>query len=313
MDSLPATYRLADDYQIYSLEDGLPVPGWNNSLRTEEIGEGCCINLIDCRLEEDESRRVEGPPTFSISLFLEGAGRFAIENGPALDLEPRSMFLFHTPQPTRGLNQIEGGKRMLGADFRFAPAMLDQIGLHSLGCLVRGFFENASVQDSILMRRPLTDALQRIAEQTIGCNMRGLARRAYMQSKALEVLAHLVAFADGDPEPATKLTPRDRARVQQAAEMLRHRYSEAWTIGSLARAAGINERKLKQGFREVLGQTVHSHLEQTRISAAKNLLRDQGLGVTETALAVGYSNPSHFAKIFKRSVGASPSRWLRRG
>jgi AraC-like DNA-binding protein len=32
---------------------------------------------------------------------------------------------------------------------------------------------------------------------------------------------------------------------------------------------------------------------------------------TQAALAVGYANPSHFAKLFKRRLGLSPSAWRR--
>lgn len=309
-DCLPA-YRLDESYRLVSLGSGRQAAGWNASLRSEEIGEGWRANIFDCRAPQEEVRTVEGPATFSISLFLDGAGRLGLENGPVLDLQPRSLFLFHAPRPTRGLNHIAAGSRMLGVDFRFAPALLESIGLHSLGCLVRAFSDNGSVQDAVLMRRPLDATLRRIAEEAVACRMHGAARRVYLQSKALEVLAHVIAFGDGGGDAAGGLTRRDQQRIQHAADVLRARYSEPWTIASLAREAGINERKLKQGFRQVLGRTVHDHLERTRIAAAQELLADEGFGVTETALAVGYSNPSHFAKVFKRNVGTSPGRWRR--
>ncbi|MGD1876081.1 MAG: helix-turn-helix transcriptional regulator [Kiloniellaceae bacterium] len=313
-DSLPA-FRLDDSYRLVSLADDAGAAGWNASLRSEEIGKGWRVNLFDCHTFRDEVRTIEGPATFSISLFIKGTGRLALENGPVLDLQPRSLFLFHAPRPTRGLNQIDAGSHLLGVDFRFAPALLDKIGLHSLGCLMRAFNDNGSVQDALLMRRPLDPVLQRIAEEAIACRMNGAARRVFLQSKALEVLAHVIAFvgderAEGAMATAS-LTRRDQSLIRQAAETLRVRYSEPWTISILAREAGINERKLKLGFRQLLGRTVHDHLERTRISVAQNLLTHDGLGVTETALAVGYSNPSHFAKIFKRSVGMSPSVWRR--
>lgn len=310
-ETLPA-YRVDERYRLVSLNDGRSAEGWNASLRSEEIGEGWHVNIFDSLSPRDEVRMVEGPATFSISLFIKGSGRLALEDGAVLDLRPQTLFLFHAPRPTRGLNHIEGGCHMLGVDFRFAPELLDKIGLHSLGCLVRAFSDNGSVQDALLMRRPLDGVLQRTAEDVIGCRMRGAARRVFLQAKALEVLAHVVAFADHETDDPGGLTRRDRQRIQQAAEVLRARYSDPWTISSLAREVGVNERKLKQGFRQLLGRTVHDHLERTRISAAQNLMTEEDLGVTEAALAVGYSNPSYFAKIFKRNTGISPSRWRRR-
>ena len=310
-DFLPI-YRVDERYRLVSLGGERQAEGWNASLRSEEIGDGWHANIFDSLSPRDEVRLIEGPAAFSISLFIQGSGRLALEHGQVLDLRPQSLFLFHAPHRTRGLNHIDGGSRMLGVDFRFAPALLDTIGLHSLGCLVRAFSDNGSVQDALLMRRPLDGGLLRIAEDVIACRMQGAARRIFLQSKALEVLAHVIAFADGETEEPGGLTRRERQRIQHAAEVLRARYSEPWTISSLARETGVNERKLKQGFRRILGRTVHDHLERTRIAAAQSLMIEEGLGVTEAALAVGYSNPSHFAKIFKRNVGVSPSLWRRR-
>ena len=311
MEPLPTLYRLEESYRITSSEAGMLETGWNSQLRSEEIGRGCRVNTLDCTTDHREKRIIEGPPTLSVSLFLQGAGRFAVEDGPELALQPGHLFLFQTMRHTRGLNEIAGGCRLQAVDFRFGPAMLDRYGLQSLTCLVRAFSDDASVGDAIFMRRPLDSALRLIAEQTIGCPMRGTARRAFLQSKALEVLAHIVALAEVSDPPSNRLNRRDRDRIEEAAAMLQTRYHESWTIAELARAVGLNERKLKQGFRLILGRTVHAHLEEARIAAARSLLAEDGCGATETALAVGYSNPSHFAKVFRRHVGTTPSQWLR--
>jgi AraC-like DNA-binding protein len=66
------------------------------------------------------------------------------------------------------------------------------------------------------------------------------------------------------------------------------------------------------GFRILVGRTVHAYLEDTRLGAAALLLAGGVTSVTEAALAAGYANPSHFAKLFRRRHGVPPARWLRR-
>ena len=44
-----------------------------------------------------------------------------------------------------------------------------------------------------------------------------------------------------------------------------------------------------------------------QLDEARRLLRETKKGVVEVALAVGYTNPSHFAKLFRRETGLSPS------
>ncbi len=311
MDNTPPNYRLSEGFQLVPMEDHLPPAGWSDSLCSEQIDEGWHLNRFDYRADCEEVVFVQGPPTFSISVFLNGSGHLSLDNGPALEIVPGSVFLFHAQHPTRGLNQVNAGSHMFGIDFRFAPSLLDSFGLQSLGCLMRAFSDHGSVHDALLMRRQASAPLRRIADDVMSCRMVGTARRVYMQAKALELLSRIIAFCEEDPPLPATLRQADLIRVQEAVEILTHRYSEPWTIAELAREAGINERKLKLGFRTFLGRTVHDHLERTRITAAQSLMVDDDLNVTEAALAVGYSTPSHFAKVFKRRTGISPSAWRR--
>lgn len=313
MQSTPQDYRIDERFRLVpAVAESLDDCAWNQGTRTEEIADGWHLNLFDFLPPEDVALAISGPATFSISLFVGGRGRLALDDGPVLDMQPGTMVLFHAPRPTRGLNHVYGGTRVLGLDFRFSHELLSQIGAQCVPPLVRGFSDDCSVQDALLLGRPLTGTLRGIAADVMDCSMRGTARRMYFQAKALELLAQVVALTDDDALTRPSLSRRDRDRVQLAAQLLSDQYSEPWTIATLARAAGLNERKLKAGFRTLLGRTVHSYLEDARLDAARRLMAERDADVTEAALAVGYANPSHFAKLFKRRLGLSPSVWRRR-
>ena len=194
-------------------------------------------------------------------------------------------------------------------DFRLTPELFRKIGLGSPDCLVRAFNEDASIGDAIFMRRTLHLPLRRITEECLSCAMSGAARTVYLRSKAFEALSHIVALGEIITIPDADLSSRDHRLIKRAASILTERFSESWTISGLAREVGLNERKLKQGFRQFLGQTVHDYLQEIRITTAKNFLIDREYTVIEAALATGYNNASHFAKIFKRRVGVSPRYW----
>jgi AraC-like DNA-binding protein len=308
----PRSYQIGDRFRLIPTIAELPDDcGWNEGLRSEQLAPGWVVNLFDFIPRQDVELSISGPATFSISIFVGGRGRLALDDGPVLEMQPGTMVLFHAPHPTRGLNHVYGGTRVLGLDFRFSPELLNEIGVQCLAPLVRGFSENCSVQDALLLGRPLTGTLRSIAADVLGCTMRGEARRLYLQAKALELLAYVVALTDGTESRSAGLSRRDRERVQAAAQSLSERFSEPWTIASLARTVGLNERKLKAGFRTLLGRTVHSYLEEVRLDAARRLMSEREADVTQAALAVGYANPSHFAKLFKRRVGLSPGAWRR--
>jgi len=60
------------------------------------------------------------------------------------------------------------------------------------------------------------------------------------------------------------------------------------------------------------GMTYQSYLNRVRIEQAKKLLNDDALSITDTGSAVGYSDLTHFERIFKKLTGITPSQFRRR-
>ncbi len=285
-------------------------PDWTSFVRLEPLGDGLSLNVFDFEPDADYTLSVAGPPTFCIAMYLDGRCRLALENGRTLEVIPGTLILFHAPRESGGRHQILGGNRVLCLDFRFTPEAIAALGITPLAPLLRAFDVDCSVQDAMLLGRPLPAALREIARDALHCPLAGAARSLYLRAKAMEALSHVIAVAQAEETSRVNLTRRDRDRVGIAARLLAERYNEPWTIPSLARAAGLNARKLKVGFRALLGRTVHAYLEEMRLDAAAQAI-SEGSAITEVALSVGYANPSHFAKLFKRRFGSAPRAWQR--
>ena len=69
---------------------------------------------------------------------------------------------------------------------------------------------------------------------------------------------------------------------------------------------------LNQVFRRTYGTTVFAQLERLRIENAKNAIRTTDLPFGQIAVSVGYDNGSYFSKVFKKSVGCTPSAFRKR-
>jgi AraC family transcriptional regulator, transcriptional activator of the genes for pyochelin and ferripyochelin receptors len=79
------------------------------------------------------------------------------------------------------------------------------------------------------------------------------------------------------------------------------------SVYELARMVGVNETKLRLGFKQVFKTTIYDYLRKIRMQEAKILILDKELTVSEAGLTVGYSNLSHFARAFKQEFGMNPS------
>lgn len=78
------------------------------------------------------------------------------------------------------------------------------------------------------------------------------------------------------------------------------------SLMSLARQVGLNDRKLKQGFRQVFGTTAFGYLHNHRMEQARSLLLENQLSVTAVAHSVGYTNLCAFSTAFRKKFGVSP-------
>jgi AraC-like DNA-binding protein len=106
---------------------------------------------------------------------------------------------------------------------------------------------------------------------------------------------------------ATTLKKTDIEKIYEAREFIDGHYGEDCSILYLASVIGLNQQKLKTGFREVLGTTVFGYLSEVRMQKAKRMLLDEKKYVGEVASEVGYKNPHHFTAAFKKRFGFLPS------
>lgn len=96
-------------------------------------------------------------------------------------------------------------------------------------------------------------------------------------------------------------------RVEAARALMESDYGAPHTLFSLSRFTGMSAFHFSRIFREFTGRPPHAYLLKVRLAMAAEQLRD-GVGVTETCFSSGFSNLSHFIRLFRRTFGVSPSR-----
>jgi AraC-like DNA-binding protein len=79
-------------------------------------------------------------------------------------------------------------------------------------------------------------------------------------------------------------------------------------MSAMAAELGMSERSLHARCRAVLGASPARAFSAYRIHEAKRFLA-RGLQVQEVSRALGFVDPFHFSKVFKRHLGFSPSRF----
>ena len=158
------------------------------------------------------------------------------------------------------------------------------------------------------IERPLLDAVLRLArgfeapaevDFLAPLLMREIVFRL-LQSEPAPLLHQLAARGDG------------ASRVMSAIEWLRQNFKEPLTIESLAAHSGLSQSALHEHFKAVTAMTPLQFQKQMRLQEAKRLMFGQGLNVAQTAMRVGYDDPSYFTRDYRRFFGAPPRQHIAR-
>lgn len=101
----------------------------------------------------------------------------------------------------------------------------------------------------------------------------------------------------------------DIEKIHEAKNILLSNLDNPPSIRELSLQIGINDKKLKYGFKEVFNQTVYGCLFDYKMERARNLLLNTDKTVVEIACECGYEYASHFTTAFKRKFGISPKQY----
>ncbi len=114
------------------------------------------------------------------------------------------------------------------------------------------------------------------------------------------------------PVPACRFLAHDseREKIMEARRVIEQTIDQPLTIKELSRKVAMNECYLKKGFKALFAKTIHEYQQELRISKAKELLKMQGLSVSDVANSLGYSSISHFSTAFKKATGMKPCELL---
>ncbi|WP_435105108.1 helix-turn-helix transcriptional regulator [Arhodomonas sp. AD133] len=156
--------------------------------------------------------------------------------------------------------------------------------------------------------RPLEPAFQLILEQLKNPPVSPSASALYRQAKTTELFA-LLFGESSELARASSVSATDVARLRSARNVLVNELVEPPGLRQLALRSGLNEFKLKKGFKELFGTTVYGFVREQRLHRARMLMETKDYNVTRAAMAVGYASVARFSEAFKTRFGISPGRY----
>lgn len=208
--------------------------------------------------------------------------------------------------------RLEGRRRHRNVRVDISTTLLSRLiektGPDEANFMNSGAHRNDSFK--LLARGSLTTSLACLAQEVIHCPMQAGAKRLFMEGKALEIIAHeLSFFRNSDKADYGRPEPLEIERLRQAKSILDIEYADPPGLFELARRVGLNDFKLKRGFKSCFGTTIFGYIRDLRMEKARTMLDRGDMSVTEAAFAAGYNSLGYFAAAFKKRFGILPGKY----
>ena len=97
--------------------------------------------------------------------------------------------------------------------------------------------------------------------------------------------------------------------ITRAKAFIKEHQTESFSLGQVAKAVNSSPFYFCKLFKKATGLNFTDYVSRVRIERAKNLLLNPHLRVSEIAFEVGFQSLTHFNRVFKHTVGQSPTRY----
>jgi AraC family transcriptional regulator, transcriptional activator of the genes for pyochelin and ferripyochelin receptors len=154
-------------------------------------------------------------------------------------------------------------------------------------------------------------AIHQVIDQIIHHRYTGDLQRLFLLSKSIELLVCCAESCEraeqaGKTQAQFLKSPADKEKILAARDLVNARIDTPPSLSEIARTIGLNEYKLKRGFKETFNTTVFGYLTAQRLQLARRYLLDTQKTAAEIAFELGYSTPQHFNNAFKKHFGQTP-------
>ena len=166
--------------------------------------------------------------------------------------------------------------------------------------------ENAS----FLFFESLDPEMQLLLKNIVSVDMNNSLNNFYVQIKVQELMYLLFNKLSLRENTAFKnINSNDAEKLLGIRNEILSDLGTPPVLSELAIIASMSETKLKQLFKQTFGDTIYNYYQKARMDEAAFLLKQAKHSVSEVGYELGFSNLSHFSRLFEKQYGITPKKF----
>ena len=282
-----------------------------------QLSDDMCARVVNARVAVPTGLHCRGEDWLKIEVYTSGRQSLVFQEVGQIDLQARWCHVHLHPEGIAKGDWMAQGAVGTGLIVYLRPEYLRERLAETLDRLPQGLrdFACGGRSSFIFEALPVTTHMAAAVADVIATPYLGSLRRLFLESKATEVVSsafHALTQSDSLAVGRVRLRQRDIERLHFVRSVIEREYADPPPIVELARRVGVNQQKLKCGFKALFGMTIFECCQGKRLAVAADMLENNGASVSEAALAAGYEYPSNFAIAFKRKYGVAPKELRKR-
>ncbi|MFI1772719.1 helix-turn-helix transcriptional regulator [Thalassobellus citreus] len=241
---------------------------------------------------------------------LKGSSKFLFNEGRyGLNVSEENSLLLYNPQQDLPINlHVEPNSWMVSVLISIKKFH----GLFSQEADYISFLNNDNKDKKYYKDGIISPSMAIALNQLINFNLNHSIKSLYFKGKAYELLSlYFNRSEDANVEQCPFLVDETNViKIRKAKDIVVSRIAEPPSLQELADEIGLSLKKLKEGFKQIYGDSVFSFLFDYKMEVARKLLEAGNDNVNEVGLKVGYSTSSHFIAAFKKKYGTTPKKYI---
>lgn len=272
----------------------------------------CQVQHTVFQMSKKSDIRIRGKaPILQICIALQQYHQLEIEGLGAIHIREGQFNLIYTPGNEMHI-KLEADKEYISLILNYNLFALQEMAPYFRGLAV--FLDKVrSGQPAILqLAHPwVTKEIQDTIYRVLHCSVDIPSYPVFFDLLIKTLLFHLL-LQSNQKQPASNYFHYEVDGIYAARDMIRKNIRYHFIIREIAQKVGMNESKLKNGFRELFGNGVYEYLQTERMIEAQHLLFEPGRSIKEIAALTGYKSVNSFIKAFKKKYRLTPGEFRRR-
>lgn len=164
----------------------------------------------------------------------------------------------------------------------------------------------------LLFEQMIYPSLQKIVDEMVTEHVDETFELFFLRIKAEELVCRLLMELEKrDEKHLYALNIHDIQNIYKVKEQMLEHIETPPVINELAVSARMSPSKLKRIFKQIFGNSIFSYYQEFRMKEAARLLKEEKLSVSDVGYQLGFTNLSHFSRVFHEHIGMKPKQYSR--